>query len=343
MKNTLCGLGLFLGLMAGLGVRLRADGTTGFSLLIQSSGTPIGAAVGMNCGTNLTCSLKGGFVQVSASGGGSGITALTQDVAASGSGSVAATVQGLEAVPFCSGYSPSNTQFIQYTTGGSPNPCYSSASGGGSGSFSAAPPYYYDGTKYYVAASGYTATKPNTSPTWINSVTPTTQTAGANGDFLFAGAGSAPYWQEQTATASAEVELTFAGIISTGSQQYTFGGAWLWDSTNSKIYALSCVQESDTNAPAFTYALNSYSYNGSGNPGSGSGVTTWQSPGPGICHVKLSVAGGVLTPQISLDGGGAYYSMSTVGSIGTISDGGFMGGGAASGTGIVDILSSKIN
>lgn len=63
--------------------------------------------------------------------GGGGITALTQDVAASGTGSVAATVQGIETVPFCSGYTPTNGQFIQYTTGGTPNPCYSATAGGG--------------------------------------------------------------------------------------------------------------------------------------------------------------------------------------------------------------------
>jgi len=65
---------------------------------------------------------------------GSGITTLTQDVSAGpGSGSQAATVVGINAVPLCSGFSPSNGQFLQYTTGGSPNPCYTAASGGGGG------------------------------------------------------------------------------------------------------------------------------------------------------------------------------------------------------------------
>ena len=69
-------------------------------------------------------------------GGGGSITCLTGDVAAgSGSGCTTATVQGIETVPFCSGYTPTNGQFVQYTTGGSPNPCYSAAtaSGGGGG------------------------------------------------------------------------------------------------------------------------------------------------------------------------------------------------------------------
>lgn len=37
-------------------------------------------------------------------------------------------VKGLSGVPFCSGFSPTNGQSIQYTTGGSPNPCYGAVS-----------------------------------------------------------------------------------------------------------------------------------------------------------------------------------------------------------------------
>jgi hypothetical protein len=37
------------------------------------------------------------------------------------------TVVGLEGVPFCSGYTPVNADFVQYTTGGTPNPCYGHA------------------------------------------------------------------------------------------------------------------------------------------------------------------------------------------------------------------------
>ena len=37
------------------------------------------------------------------------------------------TVAGLDTVPFCSGYTPTNGEFVQYTTGGSPSPCYSAA------------------------------------------------------------------------------------------------------------------------------------------------------------------------------------------------------------------------
>jgi hypothetical protein len=48
----------------------------------------------------------------------------------------AVTQYSINGVPFCTGFAPSNGQFIQYTTGSTPNPCYTATSGGsGSGSF----------------------------------------------------------------------------------------------------------------------------------------------------------------------------------------------------------------
>ena len=45
------------------------------------------------------------------------------------------TVKGVNGVPLCTGFTPTNGQTIQYTTGGTPNPCYAAAtvSSGGSG------------------------------------------------------------------------------------------------------------------------------------------------------------------------------------------------------------------
>ena len=62
-----------------------------------------------------------------------GITALVGDVAAVGPGVATATVQGIEGVPFCTGYTPTNGEFVEYTTGGSPSPCYSAASASAGG------------------------------------------------------------------------------------------------------------------------------------------------------------------------------------------------------------------
>ena len=69
--SLIVGLVALVGLLLGWGLRVDAQGI-GFSLLIQSSGTPIGAVVGMNCSTNVTCTISGGIVQVSAAGGGGG-------------------------------------------------------------------------------------------------------------------------------------------------------------------------------------------------------------------------------------------------------------------------------
>jgi hypothetical protein len=61
-------------------------------------------------------------------GGSGGITALTQDVTASGSGSVPATVVGIDTVPLCMGFTPTEGQTLLYTTTLSPNPCYTAVS-----------------------------------------------------------------------------------------------------------------------------------------------------------------------------------------------------------------------
>jgi hypothetical protein len=60
-----------------------------------------------------------------------GSTTLTGDVAGSGTGSIVTTLTKIAGVPFCTGFAPTNGQSLQYTTGGSPNPCYSAAAGSG--------------------------------------------------------------------------------------------------------------------------------------------------------------------------------------------------------------------
>jgi hypothetical protein len=66
-------------------------------------------------------------------GGSGSFNALTGDAISTATGG-ATTVQGLKGVPFCTGFTPTNGQSIQYTTASSPNPCYTAAtvSGGGS-------------------------------------------------------------------------------------------------------------------------------------------------------------------------------------------------------------------
>ena len=91
--------------------------------LTAASGTPSITVLVYGYKTN--SALQGG-------GGSGGITALTQDVTASGSGSVPATVVGIDAVPLCTGFTPTNGQVLQYTTGGAPNPCYTAAGLGSS-------------------------------------------------------------------------------------------------------------------------------------------------------------------------------------------------------------------
>ena len=67
---------------------------------------------------------------------GSGTFVTLSGDASSTSTGGATVVNGLKGVPFCTGYTPTNGQFVEYTTGGSPNPCYTAAAGGGGGTTS---------------------------------------------------------------------------------------------------------------------------------------------------------------------------------------------------------------
>ena len=139
-KRVAAGLCLLIGGLWGLGWRVRADGPTNFSLIIQNGGNTKGGAVILDCdGTTVTCTLSGGVVELSGIAGGSGINQLTGDVAAGpGSGKQTATVEGINSVPLCAGYTPTNAQVLTYSTGLSPNPCYtatSMAASGGSASY----------------------------------------------------------------------------------------------------------------------------------------------------------------------------------------------------------------
>lgn len=60
-------------------------------------------------------------------------SALTGDATSTATGG-ATTVTGLKNVPFCTGFTPTNGQTLQYTTASSPNPCYTAATGSGGSS-----------------------------------------------------------------------------------------------------------------------------------------------------------------------------------------------------------------
>lgn len=99
-------------------------------------------------------------------------------------GSLATTVNGLKTVPFCTGFAPSNLQYLQYTTASSPNPCYTSSSPSGSGTVTNT-----GGTltsSYAVLGNGGSDTKPSTAL----SDSGTTMTYSGTGGINLSGAGA---------------------------------------------------------------------------------------------------------------------------------------------------------
>ena len=177
------------------------------------------------------------------------------------------------------------------------------------------PPYFTTGTAKYMAWDGYPVTAPPTSPSWINSVKPSSVATSANGTLVLSDSGSTSvFWQTETATTSVEAEEIF--VTTAASNNF---GVWLYDSTNSVIWTLIA----NYNAGELQSCIEEYTYSGSGSPvfstdtcktGYGGGWGTW-------AHFKMSVAGGTLSAQISLDGGVTFVTPYTE-SVGTISAGG---------------------
>jgi hypothetical protein len=100
--------------------------TTGGFWWVQGSNAFVRVILSGTTGTGVvTGSVFGWRIPGAGNGATGAITCLTGDVqAGSGTGCTSATVVGLEGVPFCTGYTPTNGQLVQYTTGSSPNPCY---------------------------------------------------------------------------------------------------------------------------------------------------------------------------------------------------------------------------
>jgi hypothetical protein len=197
---------------------------------------------------------------------------------------------------------------------------------GGSG-LTAAPPYFTNGTNFFDH-DGFQVTKPLASPTWINSLAPTTVTVGANGNVLstFNGSTSAR-WESQTCTTSVDLVGRLFSLEST-----SLGGAgstlaaYVYDSTNSKIYAFGNSVNMDTSGKSiFQLQVNIYNYSGSGNPSYSSTPSTWAYGAYGgseYSHVKIVKSGGTISYQVSIDGGSTYQTVGTQ-SVGTLSKCGY--------------------
>jgi hypothetical protein len=195
------------------------------------------------------------------------------------------------------------------------------------GSFTNAPPYFTDGTNFFVASTGYKATKPTSTPSWINSVTPPSAAAGPNGDYVFSGTGT--YWATQSATTSVEGVIATAGIATSASGQ---SGIWLWDSGNGIIWFMG-PGFTNTNPGVPELVILKYTYAGTGNP-LFSAATTFTGYAS-MTHMKIVKVGSNANFQISLNGGQSFTTL-TSNAVSTISSGGF--GGSQSLTDVVSLV-----
>ena len=106
--------------------------TTGTSFVTSINGTPGAFTFNGGCFSQLgavvtlTCPFSG---ITSGTNTGSLLVGSGGSLSPTGTGVVSANE--VNGVPLCSGFSPTNGQFIQYTTGGTPNPCYAAGAATG--------------------------------------------------------------------------------------------------------------------------------------------------------------------------------------------------------------------
>ena len=187
----------------------------------------------------------------------------------------------------------------------------------GGGGLTAAPPYLTDGNgNYYVAQTGYKATLPASSPSFLSSAT-FTPVVGTNGSIVAATSGAV--W----------VKISCSSVIELVQQCVLYGNwasVWAYDGTN--IYAFySGPTSSGWNFQKWTYGTS---------PGYASNISLATSPGiiAGFVHSRLAYSGGTLSAQVSLDG-------STWVTCGTVSSAALTQGGYVINSATAFILSLK--
>ena len=191
---------------------------------------------------------------------------------------------------------------------------------------SAARPYLTDGTHFYVAANGYQATRPSSSPTWLNGVTPGTVTAGANGDLYLAGAGA--YWAVLAGSASVEAEFSWVNTTNTGVGSAPNAGVWLYDNTNGVVWKLYLgISTNIATAGSSFIGLDKYTCVSpctATNPAYSATPVEYDFPsGSAPVHLKMSVTAGTLSLFASVDGGATFTTFAQTEAVGVITKGGY--------------------
>lgn len=209
------------------------------------------------------------------------------------------------------------------------------------GNFSVLPPYLSDGTNSYTFL-GYQITKPPSSPVWINSVAPGTFITGTNGDSIIVTTGV--NWQTVSATTSVEADFRVASSQVHTATNNSEAGVWMYDSTNSHIWNIVCDLNANNSSPqnnSQIIQVNEYNYNGSGNPAFNTTIDSFDTPAE-FCHLKMVVAAGTLSFQISLNGGKNFITLQTE-AVGTLAQAGYITASSGTGSALVDVYSLVTN
>jgi hypothetical protein len=203
----------------------------------------------------------------------------------------------------------------------------------------AAPPYIELGSTFY-SSTFYAVTKPSSTPTWINSVTPTV-TIGTNGDVVLnSSTSTGAFWAETSGTTSVEAEFSCSGAQTTNSSGCAI---FAYDSTNSHIWQFG-INSTEGTSGGCQLQMNEWNYSGTGNPSFNTATFGSGTLCQSIYHLKISKSSTTLTFAQSLNGGVTFVTITTQGGIGTLADLGYaIFVGSATEPSIMDVLSLVVN
>lgn len=269
------------------------------------TGMSIGGAVAGGASGNVLYVAPGPVLAQEVTLGAARFPALNGDVSTPG-GSLTSTVVGLNNVPFCSGYSPTTGQAVEYITSGSPNPCYSSITitGGGNVSSSGTP------AQFQI-------------PVWVSSTTigGIAPSATVGVPLISQGAASNPVF--------GALNLAGGSSIVTGITPGTNGGTGINNGTSTLSYAGNVAFTGPFTFAATLTGNTNVTFPTSGTLSTTTGTVTGVTFTGGI----ISVATGTTTPALTVAGtsGGipCFTSTSAWASSSLLVSGQFMLGGGA--------------
>ena len=137
-------------------------------------------------------------------------------------------VIGLHTVPFCTGFTPTTGQYLEYTTASSPNPCYTAATPSGSGNMVASGTWVDGDLGQTTNTSGTAQVDSGVNYNSSTGTLTTPQTTSPDVMYMRPGSGAtnptySQGWMGPSAPTSSQIAYQFPNVAPTAGQYMSFG------------------------------------------------------------------------------------------------------------------------